>query len=682
MHTNRLLSGLYYSFFLYACILLAAGCHDTPHQPYHPEYFDSLLTKASRMKRTNGPGAFALLDSGIRAFPNPGVLDLAKAYDIKRIYYVQIKPDNQKALLYADSAILVLRKQLSDPQVADLYSAMIFGQGDIYFSEKDYDHGYKYYAWGSQFVKDTMLKPIYGYNERLGRVMYAQGKFRVAAGYFLSAVTDAKNVLKDTLNQFSIIQEQLDNAGEAYHNAGLLDSAFYFYDSASRYIDVYGARYGISSELTARQLAVVNTNKARLLVAAGKSDTAAAIFKKSAQISAREDQSFAMFTLVQLGTLYLEKNQLIQADSTLQQLEVLLNQFPSDPSALSYLKLKASLLYKQNKPLQAYTLLEDYNSKRDSGENRDKAFIAMDASNKVEDLEQGYRLNALQLKDERSSFNALVAVIITLTVVIILALVAYQLKRHGRYNARLKVLNDEISIKNEDLQAAFTSLEQSHKENTRITRVVAHDLRNPVSAIQNLTYSLLKQSHPDAMTELLVLIKDACTNSLTLIKDLLTAKKKMEETKLELIDMRKLLEYSVELLQAKADEKNQQLTLQTEDIFLKLNRQKIWQVISNIVGNAIRFGYHNAAIDIRLQKIKERNIVLLSVQDDDVVIPSEIREELLNETSGAVYPDASGEGSYGYGLSIARSIIAECNGKLWMESVQEKGSVFYIELPC
>ena len=248
------------------------------------------------------------------------------------------------------------------------------------------------------------------------------------------------------------------------------------------------------------------------------------------------------------------------------------------------------------------------------------------------------------------------------------------------YNLRrAKKMNMQIQHKNDELQKAFSSLEQSHNENTRIMRIVAHDLKNPISAIHNMVHSLLQKEYLAPQKETLEVIRASCINSIALIKDLLDEKKQQQDTRKELVDMSGLLEHCVQLLQAKADEKKQILKLHAEHADVMINRQKIWRVVSNIINNAIKFSQENSVININLQK-KDTN-VLLSVHDNGIGIPQELKSKIFDLSGEATRSGTVGEKSYGLGLSISQKIVEEHNGKLWFESKDGEGSVFYVELP-
>lgn len=226
----------------------------------------------------------------------------------------------------------------------------------------------------------------------------------------------------------------------------------------------------------------------------------------------------------------------------------------------------------------------------------------------------------------------------------------------------------------------FVSLEQSHQENTIMTRMVAHDLKNPVWGIQSLARSLLKRKeYAEEVKQSLELIANASSNSLTLINDLLNDSETSKSFSKEMVDMQKLLHYCILLLQTKADEKKQHIAIESEYVFISINRQKIWRVISNIVSNAIKFSPGGSSINVHLEN--KENTVLLTVKDNGIGIPPELKDKIFFNDPGVSRAGTAGEESHALGLVITRMIVQEHNGKIWFESEEGKGSIFYVELP-
>ena len=114
-----------------------------------------------------------------------------------------------------------------------------------------------------------------------------------------------------------------------------------------------------------------------------------------------------------------------------------------------------------------------------------------------------------------------------------------------------------------------------------------------------------------------------------------------------------------------------------QDIILEADRSRITQVISNLVGNAIKFTTEGT-ISISTQR-KDNNQVIVSIKDTGSGIDHEILPRLFTKFSAKSF-----EGT-GLGLFISKNIIEAHGGKIWAENNNdaygEKGATFYFLLP-
>ena len=118
----------------------------------------------------------------------------------------------------------------------------------------------------------------------------------------------------------------------------------------------------------------------------------------------------------------------------------------------------------------------------------------------------------------------------------------------------------------------------------------------------------------------------------------------------------------------------------SEDTVLTLDAEKIKRVIANIVGNAVKYIYH------------QQGIILVNISEDDQSVTVMIRdngkgieEDELPYIFERFYRTDSSRnsrtGGSGLGLAIAKKIIDEHNGKIWAESEPGKGTVIYFSIP-
>jgi signal transduction histidine kinase len=241
-------------------------------------------------------------------------------------------------------------------------------------------------------------------------------------------------------------------------------------------------------------------------------------------------------------------------------------------------------------------------------------------------------------------------------------------------------LNRKISEQNSAMQRTLIALEESQEENTRMMKMVAHDLRDPIGAITSTATLLLDEVHHSADDLIMLnLIKTSGESSLELTKDLLLINSRGDELRKEKIDMYQLLHYCVDMLKFKAVEKNQYIRLQIDHVILNINREKIWRVISNLITNAIKFSPNGANIDVYLEERPYE--VVLAVKDNGIGIAAETRDKIFQMFTESRRSGTAGEQSFGLGLAISKQIVEAHKGRIWYESELGSGTTFFVALP-
>ena len=239
----------------------------------------------------------------------------------------------------------------------------------------------------------------------------------------------------------------------------------------------------------------------------------------------------------------------------------------------------------------------------------------------------------------------------------------------------LVVLHDITEEKEfEEMKADFASL-------------VAHELRTPISAIKGYLSSMLEGKIGDLNEEQQLYIERAFTSNdrqLQIVESLLEISK-IEKGKVELAPVEfslvELAQEAAKGYQKKASNKGLKLEVlePREDIpNLLLDRERIRQVLDNLLGNAIKFT-HQGSVVISFER--KRNKVVVAVADTGVGIPENKMDKLFTKFYRVGQtPTIESEGT-GLGLYIAKSLVELHGGKIWVESKVGKGSTFYFSLP-
>ncbi len=230
------------------------------------------------------------------------------------------------------------------------------------------------------------------------------------------------------------------------------------------------------------------------------------------------------------------------------------------------------------------------------------------------------------------------------------------------------------------LQNTLSKLEQNNEENNRILQVIAHDLRSPMAAIVGLSSFMIDEHNlSEEDMEVISIIHTSGVDSLKFINEILDRETIEIELKKETIDLHLLLTYCITQLQFKADEKKQRIILKGSKTFVKINREKIWRVIANLISNAIKFSPVGSIIMVNLDAFSEKAVI--AVRDYGIGIPENLRDKVFGSSTQRKRPGTDGEKSFGIGLAITKQNVEAHGGIIRFESEVGKGTTFFVELP-
>jgi len=238
-----------------------------------------------------------------------------------------------------------------------------------------------------------------------------------------------------------------------------------------------------------------------------------------------------------------------------------------------------------------------------------------------------------------------------------------------------------------DLARQVLREHQAVRERDELVAVVSHDLRNPMTIIimqcgmmQRLV-AKEEGKHTVRMSAALGTMEEATARMNTLIVDLLD-KSKLDAGKYPLacrpLDVVDLLQEACSLLVTLTSHKNIELNCSSsEGLSIDADPQRLFQVLSNLLGNAIKFTPSGGRIDLSARQVDGK--VLISVRDNGGGIHA-VHLPHIFERYWSVR-DGNPNGS-GLGLYICRSIVQAHGGELWAESEPGVGSVFTFSIPA
>jgi PAS domain S-box-containing protein len=215
--------------------------------------------------------------------------------------------------------------------------------------------------------------------------------------------------------------------------------------------------------------------------------------------------------------------------------------------------------------------------------------------------------------------------------------------------------------------------------------VVSHELRTPLTSIHGslgmLTSGLIK-AESEQGKRLLQIATDSTDRLVRLINDILDIERiesgrvKMEKQGCNVAD---LIAEAINVMQPLADRAGVILSVGKCADKIWADSDRIVQALTNLLSNAIKFSKVGDTVSLEIEKQGEE--VVFSIKDTGRGIPKEKLETIFERFQQVDASDSRRQDGTGLGLAICKSIIQQHNGRIWVESVVNKGSIFYFALP-
>ena len=242
-----------------------------------------------------------------------------------------------------------------------------------------------------------------------------------------------------------------------------------------------------------------------------------------------------------------------------------------------------------------------------------------------------------------------------------------------------RVVTDEVA--RATLSHMYEDAEASIQAREQVLKIVSHDLRNPLHTVSMCASLLLDlPMPPEKQADHLQRIKRAGERMNRLVQDLLDIAK-LEAGRVAIsvrpVDVAPLVREAYEMLAPLAAEKGLRLETEVADGLQPIvaDEGRVLQVLSNLVGNAVKFTPAGGLITIRAEDAPGG--VRFSVADTGVGMTPDQLSKLFGQFWQANPADRRG---IGLGLSIAKGIVEAHGGRIWVESTPGAGTTFHFTL--
>ena len=237
-----------------------------------------------------------------------------------------------------------------------------------------------------------------------------------------------------------------------------------------------------------------------------------------------------------------------------------------------------------------------------------------------------------------------------------------------------------------------TSQQKEEQKRKEFVSNISHELRTPLTSVKSYVEALSDGAWQDKeiAPQFLKVVQDETERMIRMINDLLSLSRMDAGTtklNLEYVNINELFNYILNrfdmIIKKEEDPKKKKYTIERfftkKDLWVEIDTDKFTQVIDNIMNNAIKYSPDGGVITARL--LETHNHVIMSISDQGLGIPRKDLSHIFDRFFRVDKARSRKQGGTGLGLAISKEVVNMLGGQIWVDSVEGKGSTFYISLP-
>lgn len=260
----------------------------------------------------------------------------------------------------------------------------------------------------------------------------------------------------------------------------------------------------------------------------------------------------------------------------------------------------------------------------------------------------------------------------------------FQLSEPLNAYEEIKVRNTTLNRITEEQEEELRRSKIIDEKKTEFISIASHEIKTPITIIKAYT-QIAKSMAAKQSTELQTILGkvDFQTSKLLALVQQLLDVSKLENGSLqykpERMEMNAFILDAVQVIQHILPDNV--VSVQTcEDTWINIDRLRMDQVISNILTNAAKYSAAGTEIKVSCMRLPDGNMQI-SIKDRGIGMS----EDSIKSAFDKFYRDKDvlhSHSGLGMGLYVASKIVTDHGGRIWVESEEGKGSVFYFSLPC
>ncbi len=590
--------------------------------------------------------------------------------------------------------------------------------GQLLYNNQNYDQAVELFLKALSMIDELNLSITSGQSTRYNRMLSLSARIKamianvyadlhnhkVALEYYLSSYDDYKRLndttgIQQSLNGIGLTLNYMQKTNEALEVFDTLLTIALRSNDSSFIANTYNNRGLVLVEMGAFYTALVNFNRAldfyknlgdkkRMAVCymnlgyvqgrLGDFDSIPVYYNKSLDMLRQiKDEKGIVKVQIDLAQYYFMVDRLRTSKEYLDSAFTLARKHGFKEFMININYYYSEIFAKSGDFKNAYLYQQEYVSKRDSLYRAGNEKIT---SLRVEyETEKRDRINRLLKQD-----NKIKELMINrkqnlqfFLIILILLLIGIAFLIYSRYRLKIRI--------SKQLQQQKHQLEVANATKDRFFSIIAHDLKNPISAARSFAEMLSARYHnlsDEKRISMTQNIKKSTDLTYSLLENLLnwamsqTGRLKYNPCE---INLKAMVEETSQVLMMQAGNKNVSVEIDIpDDIIVLADRDLLLAVIRNLVSNAIKFS--EAGGKVQIKAIRKSNQVIVSVKDDGIGISAEDQKKLFRIDCNTSSIGRSKEKGTGLGLILCKDFVEKNGGKIWLESSAGKGSIFNFTL--
>jgi signal transduction histidine kinase/TPR repeat protein len=365
-------------------------------------------------------------------------------------------------------------------------------------------------------------------------------------------------------------------------------------------------------------------------------------------------------------------------------------------NSLSNSLLNLSTVYKEMKDYKnGYECLYDSYFLRDS-------LFTFENQKKLKDMEdkRDRELKEKEIKilqqEKQTQFAYIILLFVLFIGVLAVSIILFRMNKYKKQTNKeltenknkIETLNHNLLENNNKLIESEKNLIELNNIKDKFFSIIAHDLRNPISSFKVILESMT-ENYEDfdegERIEYLNLLRNSSRYLSDLLENLLTWSRSQRGT-LEFspieFDIKYLIDNNISLSEQIAISKNINI-IQEYPSRLKCfgDINMLSTVMRNLISNAIKFSHKGGEIKVKAYQEKDSNFIVISVSDNGVGMTPEIVQNLFKIDAQITNLGTNDEKGTGLGLILCKEFVEKHGGKIYIDTVIGKGSIFYVKIP-